>query len=900
MGASGASRGVHDSTFATNRDSVYPQGSISGTIKDAEGKPITTKDVCVQAYQITSAGGWVYSQSAAADADGQYTITGLQSGSYKIGFADCAEFYPYASQYAASTRNDVAQYYSDTTEWESASLVVLSADGAQTGIDAQLEQATSISGSVYTSSDDSAPKQSECVYAERPTSGGFIGAPGPLGYGFAMQSASDGSYTTKYLAPSTEYVVEFSDCSYPKTYLTQYYNDVSTFEAATVLTPTVASPATGINAHLTVGGKLAGSVADADAHAITTSDVCVSASRIYEAGSPDLHPYDDYGYATTDTKGNYAIGGLSAGNYSVYFYDCGFYTSNRNDVAQYYSAKSRSSDATPVSVTLGAEHTGIDAALAPATSISGHVYGSLDTSRPLGSVCVQAYSASDLRQFPEALSFGYSATDGSYAVKHLAPGLEYKLYYYDCLSRGYTQQYYNDASTLADATALTPTLSEPITGIDAHLANTAPETEITGGPANGAATNATRASFSFASTVAASTFECQLDAGAFAPCTSPFATGTLSTGRHTFVVRAKANGTLDAQPPTVAWTVSPSAPTSTSQGSVQPGGTVSSDPGASPSSSEPLVAQATLPDAGTVTMTEEPATTPSENGYTVFGRQLDVAATQPDGTTPLSGTVASPIVLTFEVDGSAIPAGTDPATITVLRNGVPAPDCTGAAGTASPDPCVESRAQLAGGGEKLTVLTTHCSLWNLAAAPAGSGGGGPPGGGGGSGGGTGGGGNSATTGSGAAIGNGATTGNGGVQHYSVASTAATLLRVKITGPTASVLLRCNGASAGTCDVTLTLTVVETVRGSKVLAASAAKKTAKTAKKTVLVGTASTTIAGGKSKTVAISLNRTGKGLLAKLGTLRPKLVIDQSAAGQTKLVTGRAIAFSTTSKKRHR
>jgi hypothetical protein len=889
MGASGAGTGSHHAGALTNRDDVYSAGaSISGTVTNFEGKPITTEDVCVQAYQPTSDDGWDYSQSAVTNSSGQYTISGLQSGSYKVSFADCDQVDYYYSQYASSTRNDVPQYYSGTTEWDSASLVVLSEDGAKTGIDAQLAAASSISGHVYTSPDNSTPKQDECVSAQQPSTGG---APswlsGPLAEDYEVYSTysnSDGSYDVEHLKPSSEYVVEFYDCSSPKTYLTQFDGGVATPQAATALTPTLAAPVTGIDAHLSVGGKLSGSVTDSHGNPITESDICVSADRLYGEGSTDEHPYDDYGYVTTEGAGKYVIGGLSAGDYEVHFEDCDYEDSTRNDVAQYYNDQSTYSAATPVEVTLAQEKGGIDAALAPGASISGHVYGSLGATKPLEDVCVYAYSASETSEFPTDISSTFSEQDGAYTVKHLPPGGGYKLYFFDCEGGDYTPEYYNDVSTLAAASVLTPTLAEPIAGIDAHLASTAPETEITGGPANDAATNATSASFAFTSTIAGASFECKLDSGAFAACTSPFETGTLATGQHTFTVRATANSITEPNPPSVTWTVSPSSPTSTSQGSVPPGGTVSSNPGATPSAAEPVVADATLPDAGTVTMTKEPASTKSENGYAVFGQQLDIAATEPGTNTPLVGTVANPITLTFEIDGSAIPAGTELSAVTVLRNGVPAANCTGAAGTAEPDPCVESRTPISGGGVKLTVLTTHCSLWNFATTPTVT----PPPPSGGSGG-------STTIGSsGTAAGTGSTglaTGIGSTLSTTPAAATATVGHVKVSGPAASVPVRCTGASGATCKVSLTLTVSETVSGGKVTAVTAAAK-----RKTVVLATASTTIAAGQAKTIVIALNATGKHLLAQHHALKVKLAITQPGVAKASAVSDQTITFKAASK----
>jgi len=692
-------------------------GEISGTVENANGEPITSEDVCVQAFLVSGEGeNWSYAQSAVTNASGQYTIVGLQAGSYKIAFADCNQFDSYSEQYSSSTRNDVPQYYSGTTEWSSASLVVLSAGGVKTGINAELAAASSISGHTYSSTNDSDPKASECVYAQAPSGGTPSWVSGPLADYYEMTTGSAGSYSLAHLAPDQEYVVEFADCGNPKAYLTQFDGGASTPQAATVLTPTVGSPLTGIDAHLSLGGKIAG-VITAHGSPITTDDICVSASRIYEPDNPDAHPYDDYGYATSGEGGSYSIGGLSGGNYTVHFEDC--YDSSRNDVSQYYKDASNYDAATPVETTVGGEHGAIDAELAPATSISGFVYGSPTKAKPLTDICVYAYSASETEfGFPLEVSYTSTTEDGSYTLKHLAPGEGYKVEFYDCDGGGYSTQYYNEASTFSAATVLSPTLTEPLTGIDAHLVNDVPVTEITGGPANDAASSATSASFSFTSTIAGSTYECKLDSGPYTACTSPYTTGTLSSAEHTFTVRATADGITDPDPPSVTWLVDPSSPNSTSEGSVPSGGTVSSNPGEGPSESDPVVVEATLPAAGTVTMTKEPASTPSENGYTVFGKQLDISASEPGSSTPLVGTVEDPIALTFQIAGTEIPAGTELASITVLRNGEPAANCTGVRGTASPDPCVESRTPIAGGGVELTVLTTHCSLWNFATEPS--------------------------------------------------------------------------------------------------------------------------------------------------------------------------------------
>ncbi|MEJ7786906.1 MAG: Ig-like domain-containing protein, partial [Solirubrobacteraceae bacterium] len=87
----------------------------------------------------------------------------------------------------------------------------------------------------------------------------------------------------------------------------------------------------------------------------------------------------------------------------------------------------------------------------------------------------------------------------------------------------------------------------------------APDTSITAGPSG--TINSTSASFSFSATEAGSGFECKLDAGAWAACSSPKELTGLSEGSHTFSVRAKdAAGNTDASEATRSFTVDTAAP----------------------------------------------------------------------------------------------------------------------------------------------------------------------------------------------------------------------------------------------------------------------------------------------------------------------------------------------------
>ncbi len=90
----------------------------------------------------------------------------------------------------------------------------------------------------------------------------------------------------------------------------------------------------------------------------------------------------------------------------------------------------------------------------------------------------------------------------------------------------------------------------------------APDTAITSAPSS--QTNSRSASIAFGSTEAGSTFECRLDAAAFAACTSPAVLNDLGDGPHTFRVRATDRaGNVDTTPASHTWTVETRPPTTT-------------------------------------------------------------------------------------------------------------------------------------------------------------------------------------------------------------------------------------------------------------------------------------------------------------------------------------------------
>jgi Bacterial Ig-like domain (group 3)/FG-GAP-like repeat len=105
-----------------------------------------------------------------------------------------------------------------------------------------------------------------------------------------------------------------------------------------------------------------------------------------------------------------------------------------------------------------------------------------------------------------------------------------------------------------------------------------------------------------------------------------------------------------------------------------------------------------------------------------------------------------------------------------------------------------------------------------------------------------------------------------------------------------IILGCASGSGG-CHITGSLTVTEIVQGKRVLAVSAR---ARRRHRTVLVGTTVLTVKAGKTATITIKLNPTGRELLARFKTLRVKLTISLTVNGKRSTVAITSVTVKTT------
>ena len=166
-----------------------------------------------------------------------------------------------------SSRATSQEWFDDAPDESSATPVDVALGETVSGIDAQLAVQGSISGTV-TGPDGS------------PVAGVLVSAIG-LAFRTAVTSA-DGSYQIHGLVAGS-YTVQFDD--FEGRYLTEYHDDTYFEGSATLVVVGESEAVMGIDAQLSAGGSMSGTVADADGNPVEGISVSVSARW---SGAPGL------------------------------------------------------------------------------------------------------------------------------------------------------------------------------------------------------------------------------------------------------------------------------------------------------------------------------------------------------------------------------------------------------------------------------------------------------------------------------------------------------------------------------------------------------------------------------------------------------------------------------------
>lgn len=298
-------------------------GQISGRVTHGGGL-IPLQSICVTA--IPTAGSQTGDEVASTDGNGNYTISGLQPGSYVVKFDGCGQNY-------------IAQYFDDQSSFASAKPIVVQAGVTTTYIDADLSPGAILSGRVTDAT--GAPVPGIGVLAEDGTLNNIT------------NTDSSGDYTIAGLAAGS-YTLNFSPLPGAGNYAMSYYPDVPDPGHAVVISVTPGETIASIDQQVLAPGSIAGTVVDPSGHPL--AGVLVSAYII----QPDGSFWSSQLAQTTAADGTYLIPNLAAGRWIVQFSPGSEYPTLW---PQSYDGEGTSATADPVVVSPGHVTLSIDAHL---------------------------------------------------------------------------------------------------------------------------------------------------------------------------------------------------------------------------------------------------------------------------------------------------------------------------------------------------------------------------------------------------------------------------------------------------------------------------------------------------------------------------------------------------------
>jgi len=417
---------------------MLAMGEITGTVTSASSNsPLAGIQVC----PLTTYGGYG-GQCTTSNAKGEYSISGLSTGEYKVDFS-----IPYGSNL-----NYLPQYYNGKESESEAGSISVSIGSVTSEIDAAMQTGGEITGKVTNASNKAGLGGIE-VCPQKAT--------GSSSSAQCAASNANGEYKLVGLATGEYWVEFYSDTG--ANFVTQYYDAKSSYSEANLVSVTAGSTTPEIDAAMVVGGRIAGKVTDASTKA-ALADIQVCAQP--KTGGGESHCTD------TNAGGEYTLVGLATGEYEVEFSTP--YGSNLNYLPQYYDGKESVGEATAVAVTVGATAGGIDAAMNPGGKIAGKVTDAA-TRDGLGDVEV-CLEASQATYFSDCV---YTNGDGEYAIAGLATG-EYKVEFESFA--GYSTQYYDNKGSASEADPVSVTEGSTTPNIGAAM--------VVGGQITGTVTSA--------------------------------------------------------------------------------------------------------------------------------------------------------------------------------------------------------------------------------------------------------------------------------------------------------------------------------------------------------------------------------------------------------------------------
>lgn len=258
--------------------------------------------------------------------------------------------------------------------------------------------------------------------------------------------------------PSGTYLVEFND-SATGDYLGEYYNNAATMEQAEPIP--IVDVFRQIDVGLAVAGHITGTVTGPGTPAPALEGIDVAALEKVANGPDDFY-WSAVKYASTDVSGNYDLGALPTGTYRVEFGD----RLNPNPYAsEFYNDQASATTAQDIAVVAGEIDGGIDAVLAPESTISGTVTDAAD--QPIDGTLVLVYERANGAW--ERIDQVRTNGSGGYTLSHLPRGTYRVEFEFETPDGDYLSEAYNNKRYLTGADDIVVAEDQDVLKIDAKL-----------------------------------------------------------------------------------------------------------------------------------------------------------------------------------------------------------------------------------------------------------------------------------------------------------------------------------------------------------------------------------------------------------------------------------------------
>ncbi len=255
---------------------------------------------------------------------------------------------------------------------------------------------------------------------------------------------NNGHYKIEGLPDGNLYIYFWGgNWAYNDGYLSEWYQDKSNMAASDTITVSDGSEITAIDAILSEGGSISGTVTD------------THGTGVYKATLKAVDELGEIIFSYTDEKGDYRFAGLAGHNYQLL---CNARSLGYLD--QWYDGQSSPNSSTIIAVTTTSSVSGIDFSLASGGGISGTVRNNVGKG-------IEDISITIFGNATGITGMGVTDVNGEYEIKGL-PDDGYRIRFQG-ENKGYRNQWYNDQANW-DTAAMVPLVNEKqLTGIDTAL-----------------------------------------------------------------------------------------------------------------------------------------------------------------------------------------------------------------------------------------------------------------------------------------------------------------------------------------------------------------------------------------------------------------------------------------------